>query len=278
MLVRNSKLRRYAGLFLLATPGLATVNPSTANPVDGVPVHRSADFREPSVPPLNDPGVRVKGGGVCSDQYPLSGTEAMCACAADTAEIELLGVAGLRSARFTASFTGFMAATTDDQLLMDGRCTVPMTITGHSTSASSPMGVITVDHDFDRPAPLSLLQEESPGTGFPATQEMYVNILVTIEALPGMTLRNVSVGTLRSTSQFSFPPRNDVYTLTEPMDLEVASGPLQGTVVARIISYSALINPDPVPAVSQWGAVVMALVFLTVGTVMFGRRRRGAAA
>jgi len=125
----------------------------------------------------------------------------------------------------------------------DGVASVPLVITGHNTIGDvAGLGRIMVSRDPDREAPEGVLRENSAGEGFPATQEMLVNIHVTLDSLPGFVLRNVKTGTLRNEDQQSFPPRNARYELQEPLDLERVDEP--GEVVARIISYTAHINPD----------------------------------
>ena len=81
-----------------------------------------------------------------------------------------------------------------------------------------------------------------PGSAFPATQEMHVNIFVKIEAMKEVTLRNVRPGILLNPSVDSFPPRNARYDLQAPMDLEDVANP--GPVLAQIVAYTARINPE----------------------------------
>src|ERR1700716_410893 len=86
----------------------------------------------------------------------------------------------------------------------DDLTTLPLMITGHSTVGEADgIGCMTVDHD-DRAAPTSRLQQLTSRSPFPASQEMYVNIRVTIEALPGVTLRNATTGVLRCGEQMAF--------------------------------------------------------------------------
>ena len=164
------------------------------------------------------------------------GTVAACTCDADNAQVEIVG-----QGTFPATVSGQMVVTTGHEIQQDGLATIPLAITTHATSGDlGDIGTIAVNHDANRTPPLSRLQELTPGTGFPAMQEMYVNILVTSSAMPGVTLRSVSYGTLRNGSQDSFPPANANYVLQAPIDLEDVENP--GAVVARIVSYTAHIN------------------------------------
>lgn len=169
--------------------------------------------------------------------FAAFGTDATCACAADTAEIEVIGMGA-----FSGNFQGEMAVRTGRETLKNGLATLPLEITKHSTEGTAPgIGKIKVYHDSDRPLPPSQIQELAAGTGFPACQEMYVNIKITLDALPEVVLRNVNTGVLKCDSQNAFPPQNATYVLQEPMDLEDRANP--GKVVARRVSYKALINP-----------------------------------
>ncbi len=169
--------------------------------------------------------------------YPQEGVHFMCACASDDAVIEIIG-----KGRTEATFSGIMGATTGKQFLNDGIATQQLWVAPHSTDGNSSFGKISVRHDYERPAPPSLFREMKPGTGFPAIQDMNVNILVTIEALGDIKLRNVKTGTLRSEPIESLPPKNTKYTLLFPMDLERVDNP--GRVVARIVSYTVNVNPS----------------------------------
>jgi hypothetical protein len=169
--------------------------------------------------------------------YPQFEDEQKCRCLADEALIEVGG------AEYQATFSGEMAVRAGEPTEKDGVASIPLVITGHKTIGDvAGLGQITVSRDPDRDAPLSVLRENNAGEGFPATQEMLVNIHVTLDALPGFVLRNVKTGTLRNEGQQSFPPRNARYELQEPLDLERVDEP--GEVVARILSYTANINPQ----------------------------------
>ena len=172
--------------------------------------------------------------------YPQFGDDIRCACVADRASIEVVG-----GAQYAASFSGEMRVTAGEAFEDEGgRAIVPLAITGHATAGQADgLGRLTVDRDEEREVGPSTLTEIEPGTGFPAVQEMHVNILVTVpDLLPGVTLRNVDTGVLRNERQAGFPPENATYELQRPLDLERVDQP--GTIVARILNYSARINPS----------------------------------
>ncbi|HEU4739058.1 MAG TPA: hypothetical protein VFS54_08250 [Solirubrobacterales bacterium] len=169
--------------------------------------------------------------------YPAAEDEQRCECVADEARIEVGGN------EYEANFSGEMAVRAGEPFESDGVASVPLVITGHETVGEvGDLGQITVSRDPDREAPVSILRENQAGEGFPATQEMMVNIHVTLAALPGFALRNTKTGILRNSDQQGFPPRNARYELQEPLDLERVDEP--GEVVARILAYTANINPD----------------------------------
>jgi hypothetical protein len=171
------------------------------------------------------------------DGYPGYEDEQQCECIADEATIEVDG------AVYEASFSGEMAVRAGEPMERDGLASVPLIITRHRTEGDvEGLGRITVAQDPNREAPQSVLRENNPGEGFPATQDMLVNLHVTLNSFPGLTLRNVETGTLRNERQVGFPPRNARYALQNPLDLERVDDP--GPVVARILSYTANINPE----------------------------------
>jgi hypothetical protein len=171
--------------------------------------------------------------------FPHLGDNVGCNCVADNARIEVVGVG-----EYDATFHGHMGVEVGEAFEDGGRAGVQLFVHAHRTTGeAADLGRLTVDRDPDREATPSRLIESEPGAGFPAVQEMYVNILVTApDTLPGVTLRNVKTGTLRNEGQDSFPPRNARYELEEPLDLERVDDP--GPVVARILSYTANINPE----------------------------------
>lgn len=164
--------------------------------------------------------------------------EATCMCLADHVVMEIPNVG-----TFSGDFEGSLTVAPGVQIMQDERAMLPLAIRGHKTEGNiDRLGRVSVSHDGTRPAPLSHLRQNEPGNAFPATQEMYVNILVKIEKLEGITLRNVRPGVLLNPSLDSFPPRNAKYDLQAPMDLEDVDNP--GPVLARIVSYTARINPE----------------------------------
>jgi hypothetical protein len=169
--------------------------------------------------------------------FAAPATSVVCACAADTAEIEVIGMG-----RFSGSFRGEMGIRTGSEVRKNGLATLPLNIDKHETKGvMEGLGLVQVSHDSNRKLQDSEIREINPGTGFPATQEMYVNIHVTVGALPKVVLRNQKVGVLKCDTQHSFPPQNAKYILQEPLDLEDIAYP--GRIVARILRYTAIINP-----------------------------------
>lgn len=165
-------------------------------------------------------------------------TDVVCMCVADNVVMEIPNVG-----TYSGDFEGSLTVAPGVQIMQDERAMLPLAIRGHKTDGNIySFGKVSVSHDGTRPAPLSHLRQNEPGKAFPATQEMYVNILVKIEALEGLTLRNVRPGVLLNPSVESFPPRNARYDLQAPMDLEDVDNP--GPVLARIVSYTARINPE----------------------------------
>ncbi len=162
----------------------------------------------------------------------------VCKCLADNVVMEIPNVG-----TYSGDFEGSLTVAPGTQIMQDEWALLPLAIRGHKTDGNIySLGRVSVSHDGTRPAPLSHLRQNEPGKAFPATQEMYVNSLVTIEAFEGLTLRSVRPGVLLNPSVESFPPRNARYDLQAPMDLEDADNP--GPVLARIVSYTARINPD----------------------------------
>ncbi len=162
----------------------------------------------------------------------------VCKCLADNVVMEIPNVG-----TYSGDFEGSLTVAPGTQIMQDEWALLPLAIRGHKTDGNIySLGRVSVSHDGTRPAPLSHLRQNEPGKAFPATQAMYVNILVKIEALEGLTLRNVRPGVLLNPSLDSFPPRNARYDLQAPMDLEDVDNP--GPVLARIVSYTARINPE----------------------------------
>ena len=73
-----------------------------------------------------------------------SSSVAVRRCAADNAEIEVIG-----DRHYTASFDGYMAVRTGQQVEEDGTASLLLYITGHRTHGfGEGIGEVTVEHDF----------------------------------------------------------------------------------------------------------------------------------
>lgn len=99
--------------------------------------------------------------------------------------------------------------------------------------------------DATRPVE-SAIWEKSPGTEFPAIQEMRFHLFYTVEALPGRVLRSINPTIMRSNDVRAFPPPpGTVYKLVKPVQLEDVQQP--GVVVARLLTNTVVIpkqRPD----------------------------------
>jgi hypothetical protein len=108
------------------------------------------------------------------------------------------------------------------------------------------IGSIMVRKDLDRDPLPSTLTAIIVGHPFPAIQEIVINSHVVIpNLLPGITLRNKILpdresAVLRDSQAMSFPPKNGVYTLVEPMELEDVNNP--GSILATIKSFPLTVN------------------------------------
>jgi hypothetical protein len=88
--------------------------------------------------------------------------------------------------------------------------------------------------DASRPV-ASAIWEKSPGTEFPAVQEMRFHFFYTIEAMPGKIYRSINPAIMRADSLSSFPPPpGTFYRLVKSVDLEEIHHP--GVVVGRVLS------------------------------------------
>lgn len=82
--------------------------------------------------------------------------------------------------------------------------------------------------------------ERTPGTGFPAIQEMRFHFFYTVEAFPGKVFRSLNPAIMRSDNVLAFPPPPETrYRLVEPVDLEDISEP--GVVAGQILRNRAVI-------------------------------------
>jgi len=66
---------------------------------------------------------------------------------------------------------------------------------------------------------------------------------------------------------------NGVQEIGEQCDLGAANGAVGCIIPDCVCTGDCKIATDIVPAVSEWGLVVMVLIGLAAGTVMFGRKR-----
>lgn len=93
--------------------------------------------------------------------------------------------------------------------------------------------------DPSRPV-TSAIWEKTPGTEFPAIQEMRFHFFYTVEAMPGKVFRSINPSIMRSDNVTSFPPApGTVYRLVQPVELEDVKNP--GVVVGRLISNQVIL-------------------------------------
>jgi len=108
------------------------------------------------------------------------------------------------------------------------------------------IGSIMVRKDLDRDPLPSTLTASIVGHPFPAIQEIVINCHLALpHLLAGLTLRNKILpgrqsAVLRDPQAMSFPPKNGVSTLVEPMELEDVNNP--GPVLATIKSFPLTIH------------------------------------
>lgn len=160
-----------------------------------------------------------------------------CNCAAEGTQF-LLGQRVI-----TLDFNGHLAISLDpgklQQFLTGAVSLVPLTLKEHETRATSiveDVGDIIISMDPDRPAPDGKLE----GHSFPADQTVPMNIhLEAPKLLPGKRLRNkLSPGSEPPTMigrLNSFPPRNVVYNLQAPIELEDVDNP--GEVLLKVNKF-----------------------------------------
>lgn len=156
-----------------------------------------------------------------------------CACH-DGAAVFLRG-----DKEFVGQFDGSIATTvgrprTDPA----GGEVVPLNIVGYSTQSDVPgFGRVSLDFDYTRPVPPSTVRGEGEEF-FPAVQTMDLQILMTTDALPGVTLRSRERGTLVNKEVKNFPPDpGATYVLQQPVDLMDP----EGKVVVRLMSVNTSI-------------------------------------
>lgn len=87
----------------------------------------------------------------------------------------------------------------------------------------------------------SAIWEKTPGTEFPAIQEMRFHFFYSFEAMPGKIYRSINPARMRSNNVRAFPPPpGTVYRLMEPVELEEVSDP--GVVVGRVLANRVTIQ------------------------------------
>ncbi len=179
---------------------------------------------------------------VYTTEFPPQDVVAACACHDSSAELEFAGLG-----RFIGQFDGSITVRTGaKQVNSQGLEMVPLMVTDYSTMSNiSGLGKTIIRLDQGQPSEPSRLQENSQEDNFPATQEMVLNVLMTTEALPGVTLRSRKPARLRNGNVTSFPPQQGAaYVLTEPVELEDVSKP--GKVAARIVSVNTSITSSQI--------------------------------
>jgi hypothetical protein len=140
---------------------------------------------------------------------------------------------------FVGQFDGSIATTLglprDDA---KGGTVLPLNIVGYSTQSDVPdFGRVSLDFDYTRPVPLSTVRGEGEEF-FPAVQTMDLQILMTTDAFPGVTLRSRERGTLVNREVKSFPPDpGATYRLQQPVEMVDA----KGEVVVRLLSVNTSI-------------------------------------
>jgi hypothetical protein len=181
---------------------------------------------------------KVRPQEVWTTEFPPQDIVAACACHDSQAVLEFVDLG-----KFTGEFDGSITVRTGaKQVTRAGFDVVPLNVTDYSTTSNiQGLGKTVIWLDKERNSEPSLLREKSREGDFPATQEMVLNVLMTTEALPGVTLRSLKPAFLRNDNVTSFPPqRGAAYTLTEPVELEDVSKP--GKVAARIVSVNTSIT------------------------------------
>ena len=125
--------------------------------------------------------------------------------------------------------------------LKTGQKTVPLSaISISGTGYAEGIGGTRYWLDPTRPV-ASAIWEKTPGTEFPAIQEMRFHFFYTFEAMPGKTFRSINPARMRSNNVRAFPPPSGTtYRLVEPVELEEISAP--GVVVGRVLANRVVIS------------------------------------
>ena len=174
----------------------------------------------------------------------------------------------------TIEWEGVMGLEVGQAIVIEGREGFEtITVRYHMEGTHPQLGRLTADLDPDRPSPVGYLVENEEGTGFPATHVTYVNVLMTASSMPGVVLRNMEVLTIYNENTETWDPTvNEVYDLNGVVSFEDASDP--GAPVGEFWGDGNGILINSLPAVSEWGMVVLVLLLLTAVTIVVGRRRR----
>jgi hypothetical protein len=95
--------------------------------------------------------------------------------------------------------------------------------------------------DPSRPV-ISAIWEKTPGTEFPAIQEMRFHFFYTVEAMPGKVFRSINPSVMRSDNVRAFPPPpGTIYTLARVVNLEDINEP--GVIVGKLLTNRVVV-PD----------------------------------
>ncbi|MHB8464445.1 MAG: hypothetical protein ACYDH6_19495 [Acidimicrobiales bacterium] len=155
---------------------------------------------------------------------------AACACHDNDAGI------AMRREEFSGQFDGSIAVRVGAQQTdRTGLPVVPLHIVGYSTSSRvRGLGKVTLDFDFSRPIRASELKGRSRRSFFPGVQTMRLNILMSVDTMPGVVLQSRTPGTLINRNADSFPPSpGSTYVLQRPVEL-VDRRRANGRTVARL--------------------------------------------
>jgi hypothetical protein len=169
--------------------------------------------------------------------FPEPGSVAKCACSDGAAVFEIDG------REFIGQFDGSISVRVGRHRADPrGALVMPLTIVGYSTTSNIPgLGRTTLDFDFSRPIMPSQLSAASPQELFPAAQTMRLNILMTTDGLPGVTMASNNVGVLVNKNVDSFPPSpGSTYTLRKPVELSDVNK--ANRVQARLVSVNTSIT------------------------------------
>jgi hypothetical protein len=124
---------------------------------------------------------------------------------------------------------------TGETFISNGYKTVRLEILSNGGHAfAEGIGATHFWFDSSRPVP-SFIREKTPGTEFPAVQEMRFHFFYEAEAFPGKVFRSVNPAIMRSNHVTAFPPPPGTeYDLVQPVALEDVNNP--GEVVGYIMS------------------------------------------